>query len=94
MALRMDWLKMESRLRQVLRAYAQVEKPTLLDARRALHALSDVLGEETGRGFELIASATLEKERVKRLLTAAIAKGQIDAGAVLAKLKQKEEQQQ
>lgn len=90
MALRMDWLKLESRLRQVLRTYAQVEKPDLFQAQQALHTISDILGEETGRGFELIRSSTLEQERVKRLITAAMAKGQIDAGAVLARLKQKE----
>lgn len=52
----MDWLRLESRIREVLRNFrehaADVANPGNL-AWEYVHRISDILGEETGRGYEL-----------------------------------------
>lgn len=54
MANRMDWLRMETRIRNVLRAVRDARDSGNLFSdgpMKALYAISDVLGEETGRGY-------------------------------------------
>lgn len=54
METKMDWLKFEQRIRDVLNAVKvarDVGKLTTADIDSALYAVSDVVGEETGRGF-------------------------------------------
>lgn len=58
-----DWLRMEARLRAILRHF----NGDLNDGTDALYMVSDVLGEETGRGFELTeltSETTTEYERL------------------------------
>jgi hypothetical protein len=45
----MDWLRMEARLRAVLRHLNNGKCST----QTACYMMSDIIGEETGRGFEL-----------------------------------------
>jgi hypothetical protein len=47
--MKMDWLRLEERIRVVLRAYIK----GTLECKEALNQIDDALGEETGRGFEL-----------------------------------------
>lgn len=49
--MRMDWLQLESRLRDVLRTAAKHEDKK--DLGLFLQEISDILGRETGRGYEL-----------------------------------------
>jgi len=51
-SMKTDWLEMESRIRAALRVYRDGEKKPN-DATLILQAISDIVGEETGRGFVL-----------------------------------------
>ena len=51
-SMKTDWLEMETRIRAALRVYHDGEKKPN-DAILILQAISDIVGEETGRGFVL-----------------------------------------
>jgi len=51
-SMKTDWLEMETRIRAALRVYRDGEKKPN-DATLILQAISDIVGEETGRGFVL-----------------------------------------
>ena len=44
-----NWLELEDRIRRILKRYRDQE----LDPYEALYAIDAILGEETGRGWEL-----------------------------------------
>ena len=52
----MDWIRMEDRMRMVLREYYDKQFSDgveLSDAAQALDSISNILGTETGRGYPL-----------------------------------------
>lgn len=56
--MKMNWLQMETRLRDVLcDVMLKESKPetklSQLGLKRALQEISDIIGEETGRGYQL-----------------------------------------
>jgi hypothetical protein len=55
-ALKMDWLRMESRIRTCLKvanSYQANAAATQNDLARLLLEISEIVGQETGRGYEV-----------------------------------------
>ena len=53
---KMNWLRMENRIRNVLetaQSYSTNDAATQNDLALLLVAISDIVGEETGRGYEI-----------------------------------------
>ena len=59
----MNWLRLETLIRNALKAY---KNDSNLSAHAALRSISDILGDETGRGYELVTFRTPKnKERIQ-----------------------------
>lgn len=59
MAKKMDWLRLETRIREALDGYEKdiLTFPELIDsastARSALYLIAEIIGQETGRGYPM-----------------------------------------